>query len=296
MNAVLQQPEYPVGFFFDEPAEVYHRRELGVLSSSGIKQLLRSPAHYRHWATTEQEKDTDATRFGRAFHMALLEPERFARTYRALPTDAPRKPSITQREAKKPSPETIAAIEWWDAWEASGLIVLDTEDAERIAAMVASVKAHPWAGPLTTGGRSEVTLRWLDETTGLPCKARVDYFKTGAKRIAVDIKTCIDASYKGFGAAVARYDYDLQNAHYADGFRALGEPLDWYVLLAIESEAPYVCQPYLLDAAAEVRGYAWRQHGARILAGCMQAGRFPGYSDDILRLSLPAWAPQPPQE
>ncbi|MFT3806071.1 PD-(D/E)XK nuclease-like domain-containing protein [Arenimonas sp.] len=296
MNAVLKYPEPALGLTYGEPADVYHVRRLGELSCSGIKELLRSPQHYQHWATQPDDESTDAMLFGRAFHMALLEPERFARTYRVLPEDAPRKPSSAQRNAKKPSDDTVAAIQWWDAFERAGLLVLKPDDAERIRAMVASVQAHPWAKLLTQGGQAEVSLRWIDEATGLPCKARADYFVDGPKRFALDVKSCVDASPAGFGRAVANYTYDLQHAHYCDGFRANGLPLDNYILLAIENEAPYVCQPYFLDAESEQRGYSLRARGAEILKRCLDAGRFPGYSDDILRLSMPAWAFKSTQE
>jgi hypothetical protein len=292
VSAVLKDaPPIPPGLYAGESEATYHADRDHVLSCSAIKQLLRSPAHYLAWAQSEIDTgETPAQAFGKAFHCALLEPERFAQVYVTLGEDAPRRPSITQIEAAKPSPATVAAIQFWDGLQRSGRKVLSLADANRIDAMLASVQSHPWAARLIRGGQSEVTLRWNDETTGLRCKARADYYVEAPARYVLDVKTCTDASPEGFAAACARYQYHLQHAHYCDGFRALGLPLASYFLLAVENEAPYVCQPYALDAAAEVAGFQLRERGAARLAECLKTDRWPGYSDDLPTLSLPAWA------
>lgn len=296
MNALLREPSpLPPGIYLDEPEASYHAPRLGVLSCSAIKQLLRSPRHYQHWLAQESEPSA-AQRFGRAFHMALLEPARFKAFYCTLPADAPRRPSITQLNAKKPSDETVEAIAWWAEFERTGRTMLSQADMERIDEMLVSVHSHPWASLLIQGGNSEVTLRWQDEATGLECKARADYYRDEPKRYVLDVKTCADASPEGFAKAVHNFGYHLQHAHYADGFRSLGLPLHGYYLLAVESEAPYVCQPYYLDAEAEGKGFALRNAGASTLKRCMETGKFPGYSDDIAQLCLPPWAVKINQE
>lgn len=280
-----------IGLFFDEPEDVYHKTILGELSCSAIKQLLRSPAHYRAWCDRElDENETIAKRFGKALHCAVLEPERFAKVYAELPEDAPRRPSITQRNAKKPSDDTLIAIQWWDRWERMGKLTLGRDDMRRIQGMQESARSHPWAHRLLRNGRSEVVARWLDEATGLPGKLRADYFAEDTTRRVVDVKAVVDASFKGFQRALSNYDYPLQQAHYCEGFRRIEKPLDAFVFLAIEHEPPYVCQPYLLDPEAEAVGQMLRERGARILKRCMDANRFPGYSDEIESISLPPWA------
>jgi exodeoxyribonuclease VIII len=279
------------GLYVDEPEEVYHQTRLGVVSCSGLKALLRSPAHYRAWAEADQAgPTTDAKTFGKALHCAILEPEKFARVYAVLPADAPRRPSITQRNAKNPSDDTLIAIQWWDRWERAGKIALGPDTMQRIRGMQESVLSHPWASLMLKGGASEVVARWIDPETGRECKLRADYFRDGGHPIAFDLKACVDASFKGFGRAVQNYDYHLQDAHYSKGFEVIGKRLEEFVFIAIENEAPFVCQPYFCGIEERACGEMLRARGTRILKKCMDAGRFPGYSDDIEQITLPPWA------
>jgi len=63
-----------VGIYTDEPASEYYVRRLDEASASGLKQILRSPAHYRHWCMNpEDDKESPALSFGRALHCAVAE-------------------------------------------------------------------------------------------------------------------------------------------------------------------------------------------------------------------------------
>lgn len=291
MNAVLK-PELPrLGIFTDEPAESYYVRRLDEASASGLKQMLRSPAHFRHWcASPGDDKESDALTFGKAFHCATLEPDVFVRQYIVVEAGAPRYPTAAQWNAKKRSPDSQAAVDYWTAWNANnaGRTRLSLADYDRARRMADSVRAHPMARGLLVGGDRETTFRWQDEQTGLDCKARADLYASG--EFLMDLKTCRDASHEGFARAVASYAYDLQAAHYLDGIRSNGDSIKWFVFLACESEAPYVCQPYLLDAAAETRGVQLRDRAIRKQRECLDAGHWPGYSEQLSTLTLPAWA------
>ena len=293
MSAVLS--EQPRGELrLDVPAEDYYRRELDVARASGLGVLLeKSPAHYRAWVEAQEEHDTPAQVFGRAYHCRVLEPERFAQTYVAEPQDAPRRPSVTQRKAKKPSPDTVAAIAFWDAWEAenAGRIVLPAEAFDVIEAMHRTLVAHPVVRGLMKDGHSEVTLQWVDGETGVRCKARADWWSP-QRRLLADLKTTDDASPEGFRRSIARYGYHLQHAHYCDGAQAAGVPVRNYLILAQEKEPPYAVAVYHIDAAAETRGYELRQRGLRVMRECIDRGEWPAYGAGITEITLPAWALQ----
>ena len=53
---------------------------------SMLKLMAKSPAHY-HQALLESRKDTTALKFGRAVHLACLEPERFIRETSPTPDE-----------------------------------------------------------------------------------------------------------------------------------------------------------------------------------------------------------------
>lgn len=291
MNAILKMDDPRVGVFRGEPAEAYHQRDKATASASGLKLMLRSPAHFKHWCDNpDQDKSSPALTFGRALHCAVLEPEVFEATYMVLPADAPQRPTAAMLGAKKRSPESEARCAWWAAWDAdnAGRIMLPASDYDRVQGMAESARQHPVARGLLAGGDREVTFRWQDEETGLACKSRADLYAPG--EFLMDLKSCRDASPEGFARAVAGYYYDLQQAHYLSGIRACGDSIRWFVFLAIESEAPYVAQPHILDVRAEERGWNLRQKAIARQAECLKSGVWPGYSDRLNELALPAYA------
>lgn len=289
MNAQLRPAA--TGQVLAEPAESYYRRRLDEASASGLKQMLRSPAHFKHWCETpDDDKESAALTFGRAFHCATLEPDVFVRSYAVVESGAPRYPTAAQWNAKKRSPDSQAAVDYWTEWNANNAdrVRLTQSDYDRARRMADSVRAHPVAAGLLVGGDREVTFRWQDEETGIACKSRADLYAAG--EFVMDLKSCRDASHEGFARSVAGYHYDLQAMHYLDGIRSAGDSIKWFVFLACESEAPYVCQPYLLDPAAETRGETLRRRALNKQRECLDANRWPGYSDQLSQLTLPAYS------
>lgn len=287
MNTLLK----PKPFVGHEPPESYYVRRLDEASATGLKHMLRSPAHFRYFVEEpDADRQSPALTFGKAFHAAVLEPDVFAATYSILPAGAPQRPTRAMLDAKKRSPESEQRCQWWAAWDAdnAGRIVLSHEDYDRAQRMADSVRAHPVAAGLLVGGEREITFRWQDEDTGIACKARADLYLRG--EYLMDLKSCRDASAEGFARAVVSYGYDVQQGHYLDGIRANGDAIRWFVFLACESEAPYVCQPHILDARAEERGWNLRQRAIKRQAECLAAGKWPGYSEELIETSLPAWA------
>lgn len=279
MSAALDMPE--LGQVLPGvPAEEYHRRELGVASNTAMKLLLaKSPAHLRAWYEAEDDAaDTPALAFGRAYHCRVLEPERFGREYLVSPDFGDMRSSKNR-----------AARDEWLA-ERPGATLLPAADAERIEAMHAALMAHPVAAGIMKQGQCEVTMRWTDDTTGVACKARADWWVPG--RFFMDLKTTDDASPEGFKRSIAKYGYHVQHAHYCDGARLCGETIKHYLILAQEKEPPYVPAVYHIDVAAEERGYALRDKALRSIAECMRTGVWPGYGTGITEISLPAWALQ----
>lgn len=290
MNA-LAAPQTLAPFVGQESADSYYRRRLDEASASGLKRMLKSPAHFRHWCEDpDAEKSTPALAFGKAFHCATLEPDVFAQTYAVQPVNPPPRYDHL-RNAKNRGDSTREAHAFWDRWDAehAGRIALSAPDYDRAQRMADSVRAHPVAAGLLVGGDREVTFRWIDPETGLACKSRKDLYLRG--EYVMDLKSCTDASPEGFARSVIRYEYDVQQGHYLAGVHECGdEALRHFIFLAVESEAPYVCQPHVLDTRAQERGWNLRQRAIKRQAECLKAGRWPGYSDQVNELSFPAYA------
>lgn len=259
------------------PAADYHKRELGVVSKSALDRVRRSPAHYRAWIDGRlPDDDTPALRFGRAFHMALLEPERFATTYTELPRFDMR---------TKAGKEGRAA---WDA-EHADAEPIRFDDLMTITNMVEAVRAHPLARQMVRDGESELTLSWSDPDTGLPCKSRLDFYVRDLAMI-VDAKSTDDATWDEFRRDVAKYGYHRQDALYRAAALALDLPVQHFVLLAVEKSPPYAVATYTLDAEGVGKGYGSVRRDIDTLAECMKTGKFPGYPETIQQLDVPFWA------
>jgi len=259
------------------PSDVYHARQIGIASKSALDLVHRSPAHYKAWVDGAEEEPSDALTFGSAFHVALLEPDTFATRYAVEPDfgDCRRKENKAARDA-------------WRA-EHAGAEPLDATDARHIAGMVAAVRAHPLASRMIRGGEAEVTLRWIDEATGLPCKSRVDYYVPG-RRLVVDAKSTRDASPEAFRKSVANFRYHVQDAFYREAFRACGAPIEHFAFIAVEKLPPYAVAVYALDPGAIARGQAAARTDLETLARCLQENTWPGYPAEIHTLDLPPWA------
>ena len=68
----------------DIPNEVYHA-DRSCVSVSGLKQILRSPAHFQAYLQGATNKETPAKFLGTAVHARLLEPELYASEYVVAP-------------------------------------------------------------------------------------------------------------------------------------------------------------------------------------------------------------------
>ncbi len=260
------------------PDEVYHQRELGQVSASGLKLLARTPSHYRAWALGEmRDLDDSALAFGKAAHAAVLEPEVF---------DASYAPERTFGDCRKRENKARR-----DAWRASvyGKAILSADDAQRIDGIRRSIAAHPLASALLRGGRPEVAALWTDEETGLRCKGKADYWRPDLG-VLVDLKTSSDAMPDAFGRSAATYRYHVQAALYREGWRALGHAVDHFIFVVVEKLPPYAVALFEMDAEAMETGRIIIRREMAVLAECVRTGEWPGYSARIEELKLPKWA------
>lgn len=262
---------------YDVPHADYHAKVLGEVSSTALKHLARSPLHYRHWLDAG-DKQTPAMAFGQLVHTFLLEPEVFNAEYVVEEDFGDRR----YKNAKD-------AYAKWEEEVAKNRMRIKPEDWHRLMTMRVSVAMHTHASKLLLGGKREVTLRWIDEATGIACKARPDIWHPDRK-ICADIKTADDASPEAFMRAVVNFRYHVQQANYMRGFEACGERVDHYVLIVIEREQPHDVAVYSLDNAAIAAGDGLVHAGIARMADCIARDSWPGVCPGIADLSLPAWA------
>jgi len=289
----------------DEPGDTYYKRVLGEANNTALTIIdQKTPLHYYDWVThpDEDEEESAALAFGKAFHCATLEPELFRDTYSVLPANAPRD-MRRFRDAKKPSDETLASIDWWDSWEArnAGRVMMTNASYDLAVAMAESLRGYVMefdsgngravemtGADLFDSCEKEVTVRWVDEETGLPCKLRADLWNREL-RFAGDLKSARDATQEAFSRAINAHRYHVQHAHYCEGFRAAGEALRSFAFFPVEKIRPFAPASWHIDPISEERGWAIRQRSIRKLKACMDSGRWPGPTRTIESIGIPAY-------
>lgn len=286
----------PAGLYLDMPADEYHA--IHAMSAGGLKRMKQSPAHFYGMQLDpnrpQSGEPTAAMANGTLVHCAIFEPQALALRYVTIPADAPRKPTDAQRNAAKPSPETMRAIDWWDAFTArtEGAQIVDAVEITAAQAQAAAVRALPDVGALLADGYGESSAFWIDEQTGELCKCRPDWVSpVGDGVILIDGKTCRDASEAGFGRAIWTMSYHNQAAWYSDGFqKASGLRVHGFVFAAVENTWPHIAAAYMLGDDVLEKSHAENRRLLNLYAECKSTGVWPGYASGINMINLPRWA------
>lgn len=279
MTAALAQVITAPGVY-DLPAEEYHADPVhgGSLSSTGARKLLdpSCPAKYRWWADNPQPPKREFEH-GHAAHQLVLGagPELVLVGRDRWDTNAVK--------------DEVAAI------RAAGNVPLKRADYDMVLAMAAALRAHPWAGKLFEPGTGEPerAIVWQDKSTGVWCRALLDWLPrpTRARFILRDYKTAASAAPTKLSKATADHGYHIQLAFHLMGLRALGLAGDdaQALLVAQEKEPPHVVTVAQPDPTAMRIGAFEAREALRVYAECAATGHWRGYSDDVVPLALPAW-------
>lgn len=249
--------------------------QIPALNWSSLKLIADSPQLFA-WRTEHPEPDKDCFADGRAFHCAILEPERFREIYHVEP-EFSGKGSVQARKD-------------WQASIPPGHEVIKPQRKADLLQAAAATWSHKVASGLLLDGRYEQVVQWTD-ATGLRCKAKLDCLKP---QCVVDLKSDRDVRPQRFPATVARYLYHGQLAWYHDGAIAAGVlPVDAErpYLVAVQLSEPYYVGAYQLDAEALHAGRALYRSLIDQLLACRAAKMWPGVAPDLVQLALPAWAP-----
>ena len=276
--------------FVDQTNAEYHGGP--GTSKSDLSLFAQSPLHWWHAKRNPErvaEEQTAALLVGSACHAAVLEPDLFTAEYASIPEDAPRRPTDRQVNAKKPSGDTLEAIAWWRDFETAntGKELLTPDQFATALAVRDAVYRHPIARTLFTGGRAEQSVHAVDTETGEHIKCRFDYLSG----MAVDLKTCEDASPDGFGRDAFVLDYFLQPPWYFDVMAsAFGEAPPWWVFVAVEKKPPYAIGIYYATPDQIDLGRRRCRQLFKRLVAAKRLDHWPSYSDhEVRQLELPAW-------
>lgn len=254
-------------------------------SSSRLGKILRSPAHLQ--AYLAEDVDTDAFKFGRAAHMRVFEPDLFVGQFTHEPNvNGPEYAEYKSPRATKLYKTAVAEL------EAGGQTVLTGYQWADIFHLHESVMAHPKAAKvITSTGQAELSVVWIDEVTGVKCKARFDWHTpTHAGGAIVDLKTTDDASPGAFERAIFRFGYHRQGGLYLRAAKAVDLPTAHFTIIAAEKKRPHGVVLYRLDDDAISLGNTQLDFALARYAECERTGLYPGYTEDVVDIGVPRWA------
>jgi hypothetical protein len=267
---------------YDIPAEDYHRDPVvgGSLSSSGARKLMAPscPALFKAWRDAPADDHTEYFDVGKAAHAVVLgvgDPVEVIDA-RGWTTKAARE----QRDAAYAAGRTPVLAAQWEA----------------VQAMAARLREHDVAGPLMApgAGRPEQAIVWRDKTSGVWCRALVDWLTW----LIADYKTAADVDPDSVARAAAKYGYHKQLAWYVEGAQAVGLDVPDTALLVVQMKtAPYLVATYQLRPDDMGRGHEFNRKARDVYRACTAQDRWPGFVDargacsdtDVLSISLPTW-------
>lgn len=276
----LDQPR--PGIYSGIPNEMYHRGP-GVSKSQLFTLRHYSPAHLKVQAD-HPRPSTPQMAFGTAVHALVLEPDSFYDLFVADPFPGSQAKAAKDARAKlEADGKTViqTAKDDSDFWARD-----DWRRAHEIAEVVAK---HPYASTFLSHGKSEQSVYWEDDETGLLCKCRPDKLDTDAHNLVIDLKTAVDASDNALPRVIDTYGYDVQAAFYLDGCQAAGSNVDAFLFLFVEKEPPYGVALRIIEPQAIDQGRARYRQYLRTYAECVETGHWPAYAPEVQTVQFPHW-------
>jgi hypothetical protein len=275
----------------DLPADAYHAHP--AISRSALATVAKTPKHYwyKYLSGQYEAEKTNALRFGGGFHTLTLENHKFNEVCAVVPEDAPKRPSVTQVNAKKPSDDTLAQIAWWEEFDEKNKnkTIIKAGELTEMKLMSAAVLNEPASKKvINASGKIEATFFWHDENYGVDLKCRPDYYRDDG--IVLDLKTCADASEYAFERSVADYFYDVQAYMCIEGIRNVTgkEPTD-FIFVCVEKKPPY-CVAFYVATDELIECGRLRYHRLmEIYSACKKKNDWPGYGHFIRPIGVPQW-------
>lgn len=241
-------------------------REREGISSSELKKLMKSPAHYKHWKDNPQE-DTPSLLFGRAAHKYVLETYDFYNEF-AVAQDIDRRTKFGKAEWQVFCEENV------------GKDIITQEQFEQIDAMRTAAYATPFVSKLLSGEK-ELSFWGVDEETGLTIKCRPDCItEWNGKHILVDYKTAQDVENTKFCRDSIKFGYDLQMAYYLDILKQNTGHDYMVVIIAQEKTAPYVTNVFQLSENYLESGRELYKEMLKVYKECEETDTWYGYMKD----------------
>jgi hypothetical protein len=274
---------------YDLPIELYHSQicDGPSLSSTGIRRLLKSPAHF--WKHSDlnpqrqEEPDKDAFILGRAAHHLLLGEKEFSKRFVLRPEEAP--------DGRAWNGNNTSCKQWIEAQAKAGKTVLTPAQIDKIKGMAGLL---PWQKGMTNcglantplvavggalAGEIERSLFWKLGDVWL--KARPDSVP-GDSNDFTDLKTISSKSTEGLSdrdleRAIRENRLYVQGAMVGMGAQAtLERQMAGFHLIFVDTGEVHAVSPVTIAEEDLVRGERGVFAAVQIFERCMQTGVWPG--------------------
>ena len=239
-----------------------------ALSFTGLKELLKSPAHYQHFRTAQRE-ETKALIIGAATHSAVLTPDLFKDAYAMAP------------ECDRRTKEGKAV---WEAAQAAlkpGQRVLGFDDYQHVMNLADAVTKLWNPGP---DAWNETPLFGTTEH-GTPLKGIPDCIS--ADGWIWDLKTTSESiDERGALRTILNYKYHVQAAHYIRLAQCHRADILGHRIILVEKDAPHSDAMYEIAGEVLQAGRDECQRAYKLFDDCRADGYWPTILErqGILRL------------
>jgi exodeoxyribonuclease VIII len=262
--------------------ELYHAGQ--GLSSSNLKDLLRSAAHFQA-AKLEPMEPTPQMVLGSVFHALVLEPECFESDYAVGEHTVRRGKEYERCLADNPGKTIITAEQFRAACAMRDSYLAQCQGNTELAEL--------------NDGLKETAFYWECQATGALCKVKPDLIPSKGCVIA-DLKTASDASFDTFQRQMVDLQYFVSAAFYLRGVAEVmrmgikipnvSEVPTGFKFIVIETKEPYPVAIYRLAPKALEFGNVLIDRALETYAEAIATDTWPGYSKQALEMDLPAYA------
>jgi len=256
------------GIYPSLPINEYHSGP--GLSSTDLKQLLKSPRHWK--ASKESEKKQNAYQIkGELVHVLLLQPQEFQEKFAVGDFKIRRGKEYDKVCAENEGKTIVSQEEYTIGCAIRDSVLLQAKENEHLNRALQGQKEH--------------SFYWEDKATGILCKARPDILNLETKTIS-DLKTTSDASFDAFQRDVVEYMYFLSMAFYETGVKVSGLK---HQFIAIEKTEPYPVALYTLSVDAIAIGHKFARKALNCYADAISTDSWNGYPMEPIEMGLPQW-------
>lgn len=257
------------------------------LSKSTLREFSEMGPAY--WKLANIDKTITKERPGGALQGLALDCyltegiDTFSKRFFVVPEDAPNKPTKKQRNAKKPAPETLLAIAYWDQFE--GMEVLSADDyAIMLDAADAVRRCEHW--PEIERARAQVTIRRQSPALGLGLQSRPDWLSND-RPVVFDLKKT--ANLDTFGKQAIDLGYHLQAAIAYWCLHDDGVEMERAFLIAAEWERGARCRCYEIPRDVIEYAYKKMERLASEIADRLARNDWTDKQESTEQLPVPEW-------